>query len=232
VRSDFVMERKIYIIVVAGGNGSRMGSSVPKQFLELNGIPILQRTIETMVEALPNAKIITVLPQEHLEEWKRICEKSSFFFPQSLVKGGISRFHSVKNALAKVPPGAIVAVHDGVRPLVSVNLVKTLIEKAAECPAVIPVLPVTDSLKFKDGSFPEPDREAMVAVQTPQVFHSEILKEAYSQAYSTCFTDDASVVVRKGIPLAFVEGERTNIKLTTSEDLGIASAFLKEILNR
>lgn len=220
------MERKIYAIFVAGGSGTRMGGTTPKQFLDLGGIPILQRSIEAFLKACPDAKIITVLPSEHIETWKELCRKHILNAPQTLVAGGMTRFHSVKNALEKIPDNAVVSIHDGVRPLVSGELIKRMLERMEDCEALIPALPVTDSLKFKNGTLPEPDRSGIVAVQTPQMFRSGILKDAYRQAYQESFTDDASVVARKGIRLSFIEGEKFNIKITTPEDLRLAEILI------
>ena len=229
------MEKEIYVIIVAGGSGARMGASIPKQFLELGGIPILRRSIELMTSALPSAKIITVLPQEYIPYWEEYCLKANFSVPQMIVKGGITRFHSVKNALAKVHDGAIVAVHDAVRPLVSTQLVQDLVNKAAETGSAIPVIPAIDTLrilKVRDGELHSSDetidRSRIYAVQTPQVFYSEILSNAYQQAFDTAFTDDASVVERNKIPLSYVLGERFNIKITTAEDLFLAEAIIRK----
>ena len=219
------MDRKIYGIFVAGGSGTRMGADVPKQFIELGGMPILQRTIARFVEAIPDIRVITVLPPAHYDLWKNLCITHDFNVPQTLVAGGITRFHSVRNALEKVPDDAYVLVHDGVRPLVSAGLVRTMAEALDSCPAAIPVVPVVDTLRYRDGSFPDPDRSRIVAVQTPQAFRSTGLKEAYRQAYDLSFTDDASVAAAKGIPLTQLPGERFNIKITTPEDLVLAEAL-------
>ena len=222
------MERKKYVIVTAGGVGTRMGASVPKQFLELGGKPILRLTIERFLEAVPGIHILTVLPQEHVNYWRSYCLKAGFVCPQRLVVGGFTRFHSVKNALAYIPDGALVAVHDGVRPLVTSAFIRRLFEEAEAVPALIPVLPVTDTLKVlsktPDGTLQASgeaiDRSRIWAAQTPQVFQSELLKAAYEEeGYDTLFTDDASVAERHGISLAFTPGERNNLKITTQEDL-------------
>lgn len=220
------MERNFYCVFVAGGSGTRMKSELPKQFIPLNGVPILQRTIERFLDAAPDMHVITVLPVQNLDTWKEICSLGSLDVPQTVVTGGITRFHSVQNALKKVPDGAIVAIHDGVRPLVSVALIREMRRKMSECRALIPVVPVTDTLRSKDPSEPDPDRSRIVAVQTPQMFLSEDLKAAYKQPYSTLFTDDASVAAAKGIPLSFIDGERYNLKITTPEDLGLAEYIL------
>lgn len=229
------MERKIYGIFVAGGSGIRMGGSVPKQFLELEGIPVLQRTLERFIEACPGIQIITVLPRPHFETWDKLCSLHNFNYTQTLVEGGLTRFHSVQNALAKVPDGATVLIHDGVRPLVSVNLIRTMLEKSAGCRGLIPVLPSFDTLKTleksPDGELhsslkPNPDRTEVFCAQTPQIFRSEDIKAAYRQAYDVSFTDDASVAVSKRIPLSYIEGERWNIKITKPDDMTIAKALL------
>ena len=228
------MGRKKYVIVMAAGSGTRMGADVPKQFIELNGKAILRMTIETFRQACPDVSVITVLPEAHMAYWKDYCLKNSFTCPQVLVKGGITRFHSVRNALEKVPEGAIVAIHDGVRPLISQELVSSMFEKAEETPALIPVTPCVDTMKVleKQGyelvSIPgvKVDRSVLFGVQTPQIFHSEIIKEAYSQAYDTAFTDDASVLEKYGKNPSYVAGERFNIKITTQDDLLLARAIL------
>ena len=228
------MERKKYLIVTAGGTGTRMGAPVPKQFLELKGKPILRLTLEKFIEAVPDLHVLTVLPEDHVSTWRDYCLKANFTCPQRLVKGGFTRFHSVKNALEHIPDGALVAVQDGVRPLMSVEKIRELFDAAVYVPALIPVLPVTDTLKVlekrADGALMTTgeriDRSRIYGAQTPQIFHGELLKAAYSQGYDTLFTDDASVAEKYGIPLTFIEGERYNIKITTPEDLVLAKAIL------
>ncbi len=221
------MERKTYIITVAGGSGSRMGSDTPKQFLLLGGVPILQRTIERFAAAVPDAKFITVLPSGHIRDWEDLCLKHCLNVPQIVVEGGLTRFHSVQNALRKVPDGAIVAIQDGVRPLVSASLIKEMLSRMDKVRALIPVVPVTDTLKNIDPAGPDPDRSAIVAAQTPQIFLSEDIKAAYTQGYSMSFTDDASVAKAYKIPLSYIEGERNNIKITTPGDLAVAESLLR-----
>ncbi|MBR1490119.1 MAG: 2-C-methyl-D-erythritol 4-phosphate cytidylyltransferase [Bacteroidales bacterium] len=230
------MERKKYLVVTAGGSGLRMGSALPKQFLSLDGRAVLQRTIERFVEACPDIQVITVLPEGHVAWWRRYCQEKGFNCPQRLVKGGITRFHSVRNALAHVPDGAVVAIHDGVRPLLSADLIRAMFAQMDQgVRALIPVVPMVDTLavldKVSDGSLKDSgelvDRSRVYGVQTPQVFRSEDLKAAYAQGYDTLFTDDASVARRYGIPLSYIAGERNNIKLTTQEDLLLAEAILR-----
>ena len=231
------MEGKKFLIVTAGGTGTRMGAALPKQFLPLGGVPILRRTMEVFLRAVPDIQVITVLPEAHIDYWRTYCVKENFLCPQRLVKGGFTRFHSVKNALKYVPDQAVVAVHDGVRPLITPGKIRELFEAVLNAPALIPVLPVTDTLKVidrKDGklvsSGEQIDRSRIYGAQTPQVFQAAFLKAAYGQQYDTLFTDDASVAERYGIPLTFVEGERFNLKITTPEDLVLASAIIDSTL--
>ncbi|MEE0237358.1 MAG: 2-C-methyl-D-erythritol 4-phosphate cytidylyltransferase [Bacteroidales bacterium] len=228
------MERRRYVIVMAAGSGTRMGGSLPKQFLEIGGKAILQKTIEVFLEACPGISVVTVLNSDYIQYWRDYCLKHNFTCPQTIVAGGFTRFHSVRNALEKIPEGAVVAVHDGVRPLVTASLVREMFENVAEIPALIPVVPCVDTLKVlqKDGDELRTvegavaDRSVLYAAQTPQIFHSELLKSAYSMAYDTMFTDDASVVQKYGKSLSYTMGERLNIKITTQEDLLLARAVM------
>lgn len=228
------MAKDFYLVVTAGGSGTRMGADRPKQFLAFDGVPVLRKTISRFVEAWPGVRIVTVLPKEWLSWWRTYCLEKNFSVPQILVAGGITRFHSVRNALARVPDGAVVAIHDGVRPFVSVPFLRSM----AACMedgrrALVPVLPSTDTLvalrSGENGLEPIADRildrSEIWRVQTPQLFLSEDLKAAYRQPYDPAFTDDGSVAAAYGIPLTFCEGERFNIKLTTPEDMLLARAL-------
>ena len=232
------MGRKRYVVIMAAGSGTRMGAQLPKQFLELDGKVILRKTIEVFLEACPDISVITVLPKQYIDYWRDYCYRENFICPQILVAGGITRFHSVKNALQRVPDGAVVAIHDGVRPLVSVKLVQGMFESSENITALIPVIPCVDTMKvlrrqvWEDGSetlstMPghTVDRTVLYGAQTPQIFHSELLKDAYDQAFDTSFTDDASVVEKHGKSLSYIMGERLNIKITTAEDLVLAEAI-------
>lgn len=231
------MQQKFYLVAVAGGQGIRMGASVPKQFLEIGGKAILRRTIEAFVKVFPEIHVITVLPEACFAYWKKYCMEHDFNVPQTLVPGGLTRYHSVLAALNKVPDGAIVAIHDGVRPLVSEELLQRMVKRMDACRALIPVLPSVDTLavlrrgeggELKDvegGRYVE--RSEIFRVQTPQIFHSEDIKAAYSGAFDPSFTDDASVARRKNIPLSYIEGERLNIKITTAADLEFAQMVLE-----
>ena len=219
---------------MAAGSGTRMGAGIPKQFIEIDGKAILQRTIEVFLEACPGISVVTVLPEQFITSWKSYCIAHNFICPQTLVKGGITRFHSVRNALERIPDGAIVGIHDGVRPLVSPSLVADIFARAEHTSALIPVVPCVDTVKVlrRNGEFLEAvpgesaDRSLLWGAQTPQVFHSELLKAAYEQAFDTSFTDDASVVERYGKSLSYMMGERLNIKITTQEDLVLAKAVM------
>lgn len=233
------MDRKKFVVVMAAGSGTRMGADRPKQFLELGGKYILRRTIETFIAACPGITVITVLPEPYIQFWKDYCYRTDFICPQILVKGGFTRFHSVRNALSKVPDGALVAVHDGVRPLVTEDLIKRAFDKAQESGSAVPVVQCIDTMKvlqkkiWEDGSESyaavagaEADRSVLYGAQTPQIFHSELLKASYAQAYDTAFTDDASVVEKYGKTISYINGERLNFKITTQEDLVMAEAVL------
>lgn len=228
------MERKKFVVIMAAGSGSRMGASRPKQFLEIGGRMILQRTMEVFLEACPDISVVTVLPEDFISFWREHCLEQNFICPQIIVPGGITRFHSVRNALSRIPDGAIVAIHDGVRPLVSSALVGSMFSMAETVPALVPVTPCIDTLKVLKDEGGElrtiegavADRSVLYAAQTPQIFHSEILKQAYSLPYDTSFTDDASVVQAYGKSLSYTIGERLNIKITTQEDLLLADAVL------
>lgn len=233
------MQRKSYAIITAAGHGTRMGGPTPKQFLELGEKPILRMTIEKFLSALPEVRIITVLPSDCISLWKSYCAQKNFSCPQIIVAGGITRYHSVKNALSRVPDGAIVAIHDGVRPLLSESLITkmfTHISTDENCHGLIPVLPSVDTLRIlhsEDGVLKLSegrtiDRSEVFAVQTPQFFRSEDIKRAYGeQPFSTALTDDASVAALSKIPLSFCEGERFNVKITTPEDLLFAEVIIE-----
>lgn len=226
------MSREKYVVIMAAGSGSRMGAELPKQFLELDGKAILHKTIELFRDAVPGVRVITVLPEAYIDYWKDYCIRRNFTCPQVLVKGGITRFHSVKNALERVPDGALVAVHDGVRPLVTEKFLREIFAAAEDVNGLIPVLPCIDTMKvlkpenevLKSVSGVEADRSVLYGAQTPQIFRSELLKQAYQQPFSPAFTDDASVMEKNGKSLSYVIGERLNIKITTQEDLILARA--------
>lgn len=218
-----------YAIIVAGGEGRRMGAPVPKQFLEIGGRPILRHTAERFLEYNPEINVIFVLPSDWKKYWTDYCGNNYFIERFTMSSGGITRFHSVKNALEKVPDNALVAVHDGVRPFVSKELIAKLFELADKEGAAVPAIPLTDSIRevSQEGGSRAADRERFVCVQTPQVFRSEILKAAYGLPFSRSFTDDASVVEARGGKISLCPGDRENIKVTTPFDLKVAEAILR-----
>lgn len=218
---------KKYIIIVAGGSGSRMGSATPKQFLELLGLPILMHTLKKFQQVVDEGEIILALPEKEQNTWQSLCEKHQFDVPHQVVNGGESRFHSVQNALKKVEEKSIVAIHDGVRPLVSENVITNCLQAAKTHGAAIPTLPMQDSIrKISDNGSEIADRSQFVLVQTPQCFQSDIILKAYQQDYQNSFTDDASVVEQLGYEIYLVEGNKENIKITTPEDLKMAEVLV------
>lgn len=219
---------KRYVIFVAGGRGVRMGADRPKQFLEIDGKPILRHTIERFLAFDPSLKVVVVLPTAEKEGWREYCRRSGFLESYSIVSGGITRFHSVQNALAYVGDEGVVAVHDGVRPLLRRDMLERLFEAAGQFPAVIPAVPVVESVRRTEGEESSPvSRDGLMLVQTPQVFDAGVLKKAYGQPFSPAFTDDASVVEASGVGVHLVPGDRINIKITTPEDLSLAAGLLR-----
>lgn len=214
-------------IIVAGGKGLRMNAEIPKQFLEINHLPILMHTLNAFSKYDASIQLILVLPAEQVDFWKELCHKHAFSISHTIVCGGDSRFDSVKNGLDAVKVHSMVAVHDGVRPLVSKDTIARCFEQVYLYGAVIPTVELVDSIRqLTDGRNIAVDRSAYQLVQTPQVFDSIILKNAYNQEFSPLFTDDASVVEAAGTAVKLVQGNRENIKITTEMDLKIASLFL------
>ena len=215
------------VIIVAGGSGRRMGGALPKQFMMLDNEPILARSINRIHEALPAAEIVVVLPEEHVELWKNIAARFDVA-RHKIALGGKERFHSVKSGLAALSEGVrTIAIHDAVRPLASKKLIIKLLLAAEKSVAVIPAVAPIDSYRIVEGDDSHIiDRSVLRMVQTPQVFHAEALRAAYEQAFSSTFTDDASVMEAAGHKVTLVEGERENIKITTPSDMLIAEAII------
>ncbi len=215
------------VIIVAGGKGLRMGSELPKQFIPIAGKPVLMYTIEAFYNFDEDINIILVLPLSHQKYWKNLCAEYNFSIPHTVATGGDTRFHSVKNGLGFVREG-IVAVQDGVRPFASKEMIKRCFDATFTYQAVIPVIGSTDSLRemVDDNESKIIDRSKIKLVQTPQVFHSHLLKRAYETEYNDTFTDDASVVEAYGVNVYLVEGEVTNIKITTPLDLLISQSII------
>lgn len=215
-----------YIIIVAGGKGLRMGGDIPKQFLPIGGKPVLMRTIERFREYSPTLQIILVLPKAQQDYWRQLCNEYHFNESYELADGGETRFHSVQHGLALIPDDAegVVGVHDGVRPFVAVDVIRRCYETARTAKAVIPVVPVVETLRhIEKGNVYRADYRL---VQTPQTFDIQLLKAANRQSYQENFTDDASVVEAYGQEVSMVEGNRENIKITTPFDMTIAEALL------
>ena len=217
-----------YAIIVAGGKGLRMGGELPKQFIPVEGRPVLMRTLDTFYAYDNSIKIILVLPTDHQSYWKQLCCEYQFAVPHLIADGGSTRFHSVQNGLALVDDAeALVAVHDGVRPFVSHAVMQRCYQDAATLGAVVPVVPVVETVRQIVGEASVTvDRNAYRLVQTPQTFRASLLRRAYEQSYCDAFTDDASVVEALGEAVHLVEGNRENIKLTTPFDLAVARALV------
>lgn len=215
------------VIIVAGGAGSRMQSTLPKQFMILGGEPVVARTINTFSEALPGAEIVVVLPKEHISLWKNLAARFDVA-AHTCVAGGKERFDSVKCGIDALSPEVeYIAIHDGVRALVSKRLIINAMLKIESADAVIPVVEAVDSYRVVEGNSSEViSRAKLRIVQTPQLFRSDILRRAYEQEYNPRFTDDATVVESLGVGITLIDGERSNIKLTTPEDMQFAEALL------
>lgn len=221
--------RKLYAIIVAGGKGMRMGKDLPKQFLPIDGTPILMHTLQAFYDYDPSLTLIVVLPSDQQAYWSKLCGDYHFTIPHMVVKGGETRFHSVKNGLSCIKGEGLVAVHDGVRPFVHRDTIDRCFAAALESGAAVPVVEIVDSLrKVEDAESKAVSRRDYRIVQTPQVFDISLLKEAYKQPYTVDFTDDASVVEAYGSKISLVEGNRENIKITSPFDLVIAEAFLNK----
>ena len=229
-----------YIIIVAGGKGLRMGTDIPKQFLPIGGKPVLMRTLERFREYSADLQIILVLPKAQQDYWKKLCHKHNFTVEYQLTDGGETRFHSVQHGLALIPDDVegVVGVHDGVRPFPSVEVIRNCYETAREKKAVIPVIPIVETVRHLIGesnvqcstfnvqrSVTVPRNDYRL-VQTPQCFDIQLLKAANRQSYNDGFTDDASVVEAFGQSITLVEGNRENIKITTPYDIVVAEAII------
>ena len=219
---------KRYAVIVAGGRGERMGADRPKQFLEIEGKPILRHTIERFLAFDPFIEVIVVLPSAQKDWWRDYCRQSGFLKRYTIVSGGITRFHSVQNALRFVGDEGVVAGHDGVRPLVRRDLLERIFKAAETHPAVVPAVPVVESVRRVEEEKSAPvNRDGLMLVQTPQVFEASLLKRAYDRPFSPSFTDDASVVEASGGSVHLVAGDRINLKITTPDDLQLAAGLFR-----
>ena len=217
------------IIILAGGTGKRFGANIPKQFLLIQNKPILIHTIERFFRHAPDSEIIVVLPKNQKKYWKNLCKQQSFTIKHKIVEGGKERFFSVKNGLKAVSETDFTAIHDSVRPLVSIDVIKRGFELAQTKNTAVPVIDVKNSYRIaeknKNSHF---DRTKLKIVQTPQIFKTSIVKNAYNQEYCKTFTDDASVVEKFGYQIYLYEGNEENIKITTQTDLKIAEVLFNQ----
>ena len=228
-------ETRIGVIIVAGGSGTRMGGTIPKQFAIVGGEPILVRTINNFARAFPTAKIIVVLPAAQMNFWRNLSARFKVA-RHSTVEGGAERFHSVKNGIEALSDAAdLIAIQDGVRPFASVEMIRRTAECAAENGTAIPTVKPVDSFRIvATGGNSESeiiDRSGLRIIQTPQIFRADLLRAAYDVDYDTAFTDDASVVERAGYRITLCDGERSNIKITTQEDMIYAEAIAESLRN-
>ena len=222
-----------YVIIVAGGKGMRMGTELPKQFLPVAGKPVLMRTIERFCQFSRDLNFIVVLPQSQQACWHSLCRKHHFTIPHTIINGGDTRFASSKNGLSHIPNDAqgLVAIHDGVRPFVSVDVISRCFNEARASGTAVPVIPAIDTLRQVNTETSETftvNRSLFRAVQTPQVFDIALAHRAFSQPYRDSFTDDASVIESLGVKISMVEGNRENIKLTTPFDLKVAEVLAED----
>ncbi|MHC1777272.1 MAG: 2-C-methyl-D-erythritol 4-phosphate cytidylyltransferase [Lentimicrobium sp.] len=219
-----------YAIIVAGGSGSRMGSVIPKQFILIAGKPLLMHTIEKFANQVPGVNIIIALPGLFIQLWLDLCKEFAFSIAHSVVTGGKSRAGSVKNSLdGIIEKEALVAVHDGVRPFINKETIETGFRLASEYGAAIPVLEMNDSVRMVDNGLNHPvERNKLRSVQTPQCFRLSLLREAYKISGIESFTDDASLVESLGHKIHLFEGNKENIKITTTFDLLVAEAIISK----
>jgi 2-C-methyl-D-erythritol 4-phosphate cytidylyltransferase len=221
---------KFFAVIVAGGSGTRMNSDVPKQFLLLNGKPVIMHTISAFFASLEKPEILVVLNQLQFSYWESLCELHQFKIKHQLVAGGETRFYSVKNALEKITDDAIVAVHDAVRPLISTDIISNAYQQALKTGVAVVAVPSKDSVRWQkaSGETQNLNRSEVFLVQTPQTFQSRLLKKAYEQQYLEEFTDDASVVERAGEKINLIAGNPENFKITFPADLKFAEMLLNE----
>jgi 2-C-methyl-D-erythritol 4-phosphate cytidylyltransferase len=224
------LKMKYYAIIVAGGKGNRMNQDIPKQFLLLDGKPVLMHTIDAFYQCVQNPEIILVLNVQQHQYWAALCQEHQFKIAHRVIEGGLERFDSVKNGLNQINGEGVVAVHDAVRPLASTELIQASFQMAMDRGNAIAAIQPVDSVRIqRDGQQSASlNRDELYLIQTPQTFLTEQLKEAYQQDYTKDFTDDASVVEKAGFKIHILPGERSNIKITYAQDLELASFLLKK----
>jgi 2-C-methyl-D-erythritol 4-phosphate cytidylyltransferase len=222
-----------YAVIVAGGSGSRMQTDVPKQFISVGGLPVLMHTLNRFAQSVPNLQLLLVLPQTHFETWAQLCQQYKFATPHQLIEGGNTRFASVKNGLAAIPNDeGLVAIHDGVRPFVATRAIQESFAVAQAKGNAIVAVDLKDSIRYVEENQPSKamERSKFKLIQTPQTFQVAQIKAAYNVPYNDTFTDDASVAEAFGQQITLIEGNYENIKITTPEDLLVASIFVQQDL--
>jgi 2-C-methyl-D-erythritol 4-phosphate cytidylyltransferase len=217
-----------YALIVAGGKGTRIKSNVPKQFLELNGLPVLMHTIAAFYRYSEKINVIVVIPEDDFPVWQQLCSKHLFHKPVVLQKGGDTRFQSVKYGLSRISGDGLVAIHDGVRPMVNEDIIGASFRLAAVHKSAVASVRLKESIRITDQDTTRSvDRSRFRLIQTPQTFQVELIRKAYESKEDPSLTDDASVAERAGHLISLFEGSYENIKITTHEDLIIAEALLK-----
>lgn len=219
---------KNYVLIVAGGKGKRMGSDIPKQFMEINNYPVILHTINKFLHALQEMELIVVLPDDYFPYWKKMIRNYEFSKDHKLVKGGPERFFSVKNALQTLNDDGIIAIHDAVRPLVEEKVIMEAFKYANVFGSAVPAIPVLESVRrIKENKSYPVNRNDLLLIQTPQAFRLSLIKKAYEVGYTASFTDDASVYEAAGNNIHLIGGNKENIKITAPSDLTLASAYLE-----
>lgn len=219
---------KKYTIIVAGGTGSRMKGEIPKQFLLLNGKPVIIYSVEAFLAYDPSIKIIVVIHPDYMDYWDNLCLKFNISFPHAVVKGGKTRFESVKNGLKLINGEGLVAIHDAARPVITSGFISNLFAAASTYGSAIPAVPLNDTIRVVEGDTSrQADRTFLRAIQTPQVFKVSEIQRAYTQPYQQTFTDDGSVMEAAGFRVNLAEGRMENIKITHLQDIAVAEVLIK-----
>ncbi|MGI4750208.1 MAG: 2-C-methyl-D-erythritol 4-phosphate cytidylyltransferase [Janthinobacterium lividum] len=221
---------KYYAVIVAGGSGTRMQTEIPKQFLLLNGEPVIMHTIAAFFASAQKPEILVVLNEQHFGLWKNLCLEHNFTIEHQLVAGGSTRFYSVKEALDLIEEDSVIAIHDAVRPLISTKIIDDAYELALKNVNAVVAVPSKDSVRLQNstGISQSLNRAEVFLVQTPQTFQSKIIKKAYEQPYHEHFTDDASVAESSGVQINLLNGDPDNFKITFPTDLRLAEMILNE----
>ncbi len=223
---------KKFALIVAGGSGNRMKIQVPKQFMEIHGLPVLMHTFNAFLKTGMKFQFVLVLPEQLIQQWKNLCAEYGFETEHQLAVGGPTRFHSVKNGLEVIKEEGVVFIHDGVRPLVSAKTIKNCYNTARAAGNALPVISPAESIReVSENKSRAVDRTKYFLVQTPQTFQVSLIKKAYEHPFDEKFTDDASVLENTGAEIFMVPGNRENIKITYPEDLLVAGLYLKENIN-